>query len=221
MSSTGQNKHQRNSARTRDKLLAAAEELYGSRSIDAVSLREITARAGQKNPNALQYHFKDRDGLLQAIIDRHSARVAEYREAYFQRAAQGEWQGAEAAARCLVMPIIEYVQHSPEAVNFVRIVSQVRALNLASDSGRDHGLRFPAVPGLKTLFDSALAELPPREAQRRVYLVVNTTFHGIADIYRQPKDGLNPVLNARGPMAEQLVGLVQAGLAAPSRESRP
>jgi len=189
-----------------------------SRAIDAVSLREITARAGQKNPNALQYHFKDRNGLLQAIIERHSAQVAEYRAVYFQRAAEGEWRGSEAAARCLVEPIVDYVQQNPEAVNFVRIVSQVRALNLGSASG-NRAVRFPAVPGLKALFDAALVDLPPREAQRRVYLVVNTTFHAIADIFRQPQTGSDQVLGARGPMVEQLVGLVESCLAAAGRDT--
>ncbi|MDG2325387.1 MAG: TetR family transcriptional regulator, partial [Halioglobus sp.] len=65
-------KRQLNSAKTRDKLIDAAVSLYGNSSMDAVSLREIAVEAGQKNPNALQYHFGDRDGLLQAIIDKHS-----------------------------------------------------------------------------------------------------------------------------------------------------
>ena len=34
-----------------------------------MSLNEITVAAGQKNRNALQYHFGNREGLLQAIID--------------------------------------------------------------------------------------------------------------------------------------------------------
>jgi len=216
------NKHQRNSARTRDKLVTAAQELYGSRSIDAVSLREISARAGQRNPNALQYHFHNRDGLLQAIVDKHATEVGTYRERYFELAQQGQWNTAEAAARCLVMPIVDYVERCPEAVNFVRIVSQIRALNRGSQHRSERQdntgeFRFPDVPGLEQLFGSALAELSPREAQRRIHLVVNTVFHAIADIYREDKS--NRAVSARGPMVEQLVCLVESFLATPAREA--
>ena len=104
------NKREQNAARTREKLVDAAVSLYGSRSIDAVSLREIGVAAGQKNPNALQYHFGDRDGLLQAIVDKHAMAISEVRNSYIGRAEKGEWPAGEAAARCLVMPIIDYVE---------------------------------------------------------------------------------------------------------------
>jgi AcrR family transcriptional regulator len=213
------NKHQRNSARTRDKLIEAAEQLYGSRSIDAVSLREIAASAGQKNPNALQYHFHNREGLLQAIVEKNAARVADIREGYFERAQEGEWQPAEAAARCLVMPIVDYIEDNPKAVNFVRIVSQLTAINQAEDGQSDVvNIRFPSVPGLETLLDEALASLPGREAERRIFLAVNITFHSIANIYRNATRKTSSPLSARGPMVEQLVCMLESFFRAPPME---
>jgi AcrR family transcriptional regulator len=38
-------------------LISAAERLYAERGVDAVSMREITREAGQKNSSAFQYHF--------------------------------------------------------------------------------------------------------------------------------------------------------------------
>lgn len=75
MTSSAGNKHANRSARTRERFIEAAQRLYAQRSIDSVSLNEITVAAGQKNRNALQYHFGNRDGLLQAIIDQHAERV--------------------------------------------------------------------------------------------------------------------------------------------------
>ena len=212
------NKHQRNSARTREKLIQAAEVLYGERSIYAVSLREIAARAGQKNPNALQYHFTNRDGLLQAIVEKHATRVAERRAGYFQRAGRGEWDPAEAAARCLVMPIVDYIEDHPKAVNFVRIVSQITAMNPTGSAQADAvNIRFPSVPGLKTLLDEALASLPAQEAMRRIHLAVNITFHSIANIYRKTHGKTGGPLSSRGPMVEQLVCMLESFFAAPGR----
>ena len=215
------NRRQQNSARTRDKLISAALELYGNSSIDAVSLREISVAAGQKNPNALQYHFKDRDGLLQAIIDRHSSPIAERRQSYIQLARCGEWPAGEAAARCLVMPIIDYVVAEPSGINFVKVVSQIAAIYQNGGNVDDEvGIRFPEAKLLADVFEIALSTIPPREAQRRIYLIVTITFHTIADIYRagaqQPP--ASPIAN-RKLMVEQLVCLLDSFFSAPSRGS--
>jgi AcrR family transcriptional regulator len=60
---------------TRAELLSAAEALFAEKGIDAVSLREINRSAGQRNASALQYHFATRDGLLQAILDKHKQSI--------------------------------------------------------------------------------------------------------------------------------------------------
>lgn len=53
-------------------LLRTAERLMAERGVDAVSLREISAAAGQKNHSAAQYYFKDKLGLVENLLLRHS-----------------------------------------------------------------------------------------------------------------------------------------------------
>jgi AcrR family transcriptional regulator len=57
---------------TRARLLDAAVLLFAERGLGGVSLREINEAAGQRNTNALHYHFGDRDGLIGAIVERFS-----------------------------------------------------------------------------------------------------------------------------------------------------
>ena len=217
MTATGLGKREQNSARTRDRLLDAAVELYGNSSIDAVSLREISLAAGQKNPNALQYHFRDRDCLLQAIVDKHASRVGKLREDYLQRAASGEWPPEEAAVRCLVMPILDYVATEPDGVNFVKVVSQITAVyQNGAGANPETCIRFPHSAALVKVFEHALAALSPREAQRRIYLAVTITFHTIADISRagaQQPTG-SPIASKKA-MVEQLILLLEAFFSAP------
>lgn len=206
-----------NAVQTRDRLIASAVSLYGSRSIDAVSFREIGAMAGQRNPNALQYHFGDREGLLQAIVDTHAGRIERRREAYYRRAGEGEWQPAEAAARCLVMPVVDYVNSEPGGLDFVRIVSQVLALTPAGAVvAGDVRVRFPRPHGLTEVFDRALVDLSPLESGRRVHLVVTTAFHAIADIYRE---GVTRDRAERAAMIEQLHCMLCTFLDAPTVQS--
>lgn len=215
-------RHAKNSARTREKIIQAAEVLYGSRGIDAVSLSEITAAAGQRNRNALQYHFGSRQGLLQSITDRHAARVARFRKPYLEQAAAGQWPAAEAAARCLAMPIVDYLESDASAVNYVLVTSQLLATlqqgTTPAHSDAARGVQFARIPALSKLFAEAMQPLPTIELQRRVYLAVNTTFHCIADIYRGATQASRPrTLVAKKPMVEQLVCLLEAFFSAPPR----
>ena len=51
---------------TRRRLLVAAGELFACHSPDAVTVREITARAGTK-PNAVSYHYGGKQALVDAV----------------------------------------------------------------------------------------------------------------------------------------------------------
>lgn len=54
---------------TKERLIEVAERLLGQRGFDGISLREIASAAGQANSNVVQYHFNDKDGLIQAILE--------------------------------------------------------------------------------------------------------------------------------------------------------
>ena len=78
------------SEETRRRLLVAAGELFASRSPDAVTVRDITARAGTK-PNAVNYHFGGKKALTDAVweyclrrwSDNRPARYCEENEQLF------------------------------------------------------------------------------------------------------------------------------------------
>ena len=48
----------------RQAIVEAAERLFAERGIEAVSLRDVSAAAGQRNHSAAQYHFGDRAQLV-------------------------------------------------------------------------------------------------------------------------------------------------------------
>src|ERR1044072_6805069 len=53
---------------TRDRILAAAIDLFSERSFDGATTREIAARAGVTQP-LLNYHFRSKKELWQAAVD--------------------------------------------------------------------------------------------------------------------------------------------------------
>ena len=216
MSTDAGNKHAHRSAQTRDRFIDAAQQLYAERSIDSVSLNEITVAAGQKNRNALQYHFGGRDGLLQAIVDRHASRVHDLREAYLD-ATDDNLPPARAASRGLVYPLARYIGENDGGVEYVKILSQLAALNNeVLNPGTESALSFRAEERLASAWGEAVAHLKGAEAQRRMFLCVSITFHGLADACRASEaPGTHTALKQRDAMFEQVAVAVESLLAAP------
>ena len=214
------NKHATRSAQTRERFITAAQKLYAERSIDSVSLNEITVAAGQKNRNALQYHFGSRDGLLQAILDFHSDQVSALRAGFFAAELDPAWPAAEASARLLIVPLARYLEENPQGSHYVKILSQLAAINNdVTNPGNQSRLSFRDEADLHRLMTEALSHLGRAEAQRRVFLVVSITFHSIADICRAADTaGAATPLKQRDAMFEQLIGVISDLVAAPARD---
>jgi AcrR family transcriptional regulator len=127
---------------TRERLLAAAEELYGGQGIDAVSLREIQRASGVKNATALQYHFGDRAGLLTAVLEKHSYDVELRRHALLDRYEAAGDQNVRALAEALVQPLASKLTESTGGCAYLCIYADVmnrRQPILPPGDFEDHG----------------------------------------------------------------------------------
>ena len=69
------------SVATKSALMRAAEKLVAEGGMENLSIKEIVAVAGQKNVSALQYHFRNLTGLLDAIRTERSEQVQAKRAA--------------------------------------------------------------------------------------------------------------------------------------------
>jgi AcrR family transcriptional regulator len=85
--------------------MRAAEKLFAERGIEGVSLREINRVAGQSNTGAVQYHFGDREGLVQGVIDRHRRDTEPRRHALLDQYDEGAGPDLRALAAALVLPL--------------------------------------------------------------------------------------------------------------------
>jgi AcrR family transcriptional regulator len=93
----------------RSALVEAAERLFAQQGIEGVSLRDVSAAAGQRNHNAAQYHFGDRLGLVAAVYENRMQVVEERRRAYLAGVADDDVRGLVAA---VVVPLVEVVAES-------------------------------------------------------------------------------------------------------------
>ena len=63
----------------RERILVAAERRFAERGVSATALREIAADSGVAI-NLISYHFKTKDELLEAVLDRHAAHITAMRQ---------------------------------------------------------------------------------------------------------------------------------------------
>lgn len=59
----------------REKILEAADHLFGSTGFDETTTRQIAERSGV-NKALIHYHFEGKDALFRAVLDRHYGRLA-------------------------------------------------------------------------------------------------------------------------------------------------
>jgi AcrR family transcriptional regulator len=92
-----------------ERLLHTAETLFARQGIEGTSLREIAVSAGNGNNNAVQYHFKSKDGLIRAIFDHRVAKMAPPRQKMLEKVERhSRLSDARTLLDILMLPILEF-----------------------------------------------------------------------------------------------------------------
>ena len=93
---------------TRIRMIEVAERLFSERGIDAVSSAEIIEAAGQRNKNAVHYHFGGKEGLVTAIAEHRSSALNARRSAMLDGVrTDGRAGDPFAVCETLVVPLAE------------------------------------------------------------------------------------------------------------------
>lgn len=116
------------------------------------------------------------------------------------------------------MPLVDYLEENPEGIHYIKILSQLAALNSNILNPSTHSrLTFQNDAHFDALLRKSVCHLPPDEARRRMFLVVSISFHGIADVCRASETtGISRTLQNRPAMFAQLALAIETLLAAPA-----
>jgi AcrR family transcriptional regulator len=169
---------------TRAKLVAVAERLFAERGVEGVSLNEINKLAGQRNSNACQYHFGNKTGLLQAIIDKHVPGIAARRNEMLDRLETSGQITLRGAIKALVYPVAEKLFDPNGGKEFIGVNAQLVVPHTLSHWELTSApFTVPSLQRWTRALHTAMAEhvLPPPVLEQRMLLAAMLLFHGLAD----------------------------------------
>ena len=153
------------------KILTAAETLFAQRGIEAVSLREIAAAAGQLNSNAAQYHFGTKENLVQAIFRFRVAAMSGERERMLATAeARGRLQDARTLLEIFYLPYLDLINAEGKH-SYAAFVSQYlvryRPLGMLHFADRESS-ETRSIRRLIELLRRRISHVPPDVADNRI-----------------------------------------------------
>ena len=201
---------------TRQHLLDVAEQLLATRGVHAVSLREIRIAAGARNTAAMQFHFGDRDGPVDALMARHMPRIGELQqETYDRMVAEGRSDERRALVEVLVRPSAEYLSWGPSERSWVRIMAELSSMpDLRAREMRSIA-PAPAVEVGGHLYNQLCDTMPRSLAAHRMVLLAQGALQMCADRARLVNDNSADLTLPSPVFIENLTDMIEASLFAP------
>jgi AcrR family transcriptional regulator len=205
---------------TKEALLTTAERLYAERGLDAVSMREITREAGQKNSTALQYHFSSKETLIHAIITLRMNEVDARRQEFLHDLElRGKLDDLRSLVAAIVEPIaagIKLPRRGPAAYWWVGFLSEVQRHPEFDLVGLAKGASDLGLRRIYTLLGKQLPQVPDVVLRQRFLMAMSQLIHGLADIerLRRRRRGSHRRFDAERAI-ENLIDMTAGALSAP------
>jgi len=166
------------SIQTQAKLISVAEALFAERGIDGVSLSEINRAAEQGNNSALHYHFGSKEGLFEAIWEKHVSRMNE--AVGVALAVLPDEPTIADLADAMVKPVAERFEDSDGGVHYLQIMCQAHANPDQVQFRQIVDGRIPdAYLPLGVLLTEACGHIPLQARIRRFHLMASSMLLGL------------------------------------------
>lgn len=200
---------------TRSRLLLTALGLYAGEGLHAVSLRRIATEAGSKNSAAVHYHFRNKLGVLQALVKMISREL--YTLSRTQRSANPGPRNLRNACRDILQPLVQLPRQREWGPDAVRFLSRMVSEGDAEIAELVNPIYAPFFGRLDEALASELPQLPAEVRRLRLLFISTNVLHGVAEtgwLERSPLGDLSQF--DEHTLLEHLIDYLIGGLTAPS-----
>lgn len=166
---------------TRAQFIRLGEQLFAEKGVVNVTIAEINKASGQKNRSALQYHFGDKLGLLDALINKHMLQINDDRNRMLdEMAARGEITPRDIAL-AIVLPLAKRLEDADGGVEYVRIAAQLISSKEYPLLNYDELGTDIFTERMLALASSIAPDFPAEVRFSRVTMTLSLLFHGLSD----------------------------------------
>jgi len=168
------------SADTRERLLLTALHLYASEGLHAVSLRKISTEAGSRNSAAMHYHFQNKLGVVQALVDMVARELG--RIAAALRPEHTSKRSLRSACRDTLRPLVQLPARQRWGADGVHFLSRLVSEGDEDIAAMVNTMFAPFWQRLDRALAEQLPDLPAPVRRLRLMFVSTNVVHGVAEV---------------------------------------
>ena len=200
---------------TRLELILAAERLFATEDLDAVSMRQIARAAGARNHFAAQYHFVTKPGLLHAIF-KHRLEPIEQRRAEMIAALPTDNDAVtiRQLVACIVLPATDVVFASPPTYYF-RFLAKIGPRLGRERTIDELAAAAPNFASVARQTEARLSHLPASIRAQRMKVALGGYVVMLADLETAIEASTKKKPVDAVPLTEDIISMLAAMLAAP------
>lgn len=165
---------------TRERLLLTALHLYAREGLHAVSLRRINTEAGSRNSAAIHYHFQNKLGVVEALLNMVARELG--RIALALRSEHAANRPLRDACRDLLRPLVQLPTRQSWGADGVRFLSRLVSEGDAEIAAMVNTVVAPFWRRLDRALADQLPDLPPEVRRLRLMFVSSNVIHGVAEV---------------------------------------
>ena len=200
---------------TRQRLLLTALRLYAQEGLHAVSLRRISAETGSKNSAAMHYHFNNKLGVVQALVELIATELANI-DAQLREGEPPAPLSLRETCRSLLRPLAQLPRTQDWGADAVRFISRLVSDNDPEIAAIINHVYAPFWQRLDQALAEKLPELPAKVRQLRLMFMSTNVFHGVAEVAWLAHTPLGDMSQIdEDTLLEHLVDYLIGGLQAP------
>jgi AcrR family transcriptional regulator len=160
-------------------LLLTALHLYASEGLHAVSLRRISTEAGSRNSAAMHYHFQNKLGVVQALVDMVSRELG--RIAAALRPEHTAKRSLRSACRDTLLPLVQLPARQSWGADGVHFLSRLVSEGDADIAAMVNAVVAPFWQRLDRALAEQLPDLPAPVRRLRLMFISTNVLHGVAE----------------------------------------
>jgi AcrR family transcriptional regulator len=168
---------------TRGHIVDAAEALFAEHGVDNVTLLDIARAAGQSNRNAPQYHFGDKMGLINAVLNKHSDLISVRRKVIMDALAQKDAPTLRELVDAYVLPVAWHVDSTENSLAYLLINCQLMTSGTFAELTVQRTGNYPEVRQLMKMINGLINAENRTQREFKKQLIQTMVFHGLASFY--------------------------------------